>query len=262
MQPAEAGYQVLTNWAEFGEYYQQHPEFLPPMDPVDGIIMAARSYHLMHLNSDIDSKAYFSSFDYYTGEDVPDNLLLLKGFQTYQQTSLRSCGACCVLMTVNYLTQGQVVPGENELDKEMDIRFVDNKREDGSYGATTASMVKALEARGFAVQSSRDTQDRDGVSFHDYQEASDFLKGKLLEGKPVIMENVEFGGHWMVLIGYDDMGTEDMDDDVLVFADPFDTSDHNQDGYYVRSFDRYIAAWFDHDVMPADEKIQQYVTIR
>ena len=49
----------------------------------------------------------------------------------------------------------------------------------------------------------------------------------------VIMESVEWGGHWMTLIGYDDMGTTETADDVLIFADPFDTTDHNQDGYYI-----------------------------
>ena len=33
------------------------------------------------------------------------------------------------------------------------------------------------------------------------------------------------------------MGTENLRDDVLIFADPFDTSDHNQDGYTVGSLD-------------------------
>ena len=37
--------------------------------------------------------------------------------------------------------------------------------------------------------------------------------------KVMLLESVEWGGHWMTLIGYDDMGTKDTADDVLVFAD-------------------------------------------
>ena len=71
------------------------------------------------------------------------------------------------------------------------------------------------------------------------------------------------GGHWMVLIGYDSMGTPDiMLDDVLVFADPYDTSDQCQDGYYTMSFERYVSQWFDHQVMAENERNQQYVTIK
>lgn len=50
-------------------------------------------------------------------------------------------------MTINYLT-GEA-PGEDTLDKEMDIRYLDNKRENGSYDATTASIAEALKNRGF-----------------------------------------------------------------------------------------------------------------
>lgn len=41
----------------------------------------------------------------------------------------------------------------------------------------------------------------------------------------------EWGGHWQVIIGYDDMGTIDRtEDDVIILADAYDTTDHNQDG--------------------------------
>ena len=49
----------------------------------------------------------------------------------------------------------------------------------------------------------------------------------------LLLENVEWGGHWMTLIGYDDMGTSYTGDDVLIFADPYDITDHYQDGYYI-----------------------------
>jgi hypothetical protein len=36
----------------------------------------------------------------------------------------------------------------------------------------------------------------------------------------------DWGGHWQVIIGYDTMGTEVEQDDVLIVADPYDTTDH------------------------------------
>ena len=53
----------------------------------------------------------------------------------------------------------------------------------------------------------------------------------------------EWGGHWQVIIGYDGMGTEATEDDVLIMADPYDTTDHNQDGYFVKGFERLIYGW-------------------
>lgn len=230
---------------------------LEPSEPVDGQIGAAAS--MLDWGTVKDSP-YFKEINYYDGTDISDTLVLLDHFQTYQQTSERSCGAASVLMVLNYLT-GEA-PGEDTLDKEMDIRYLDNVREDGSYGATTASVAEAFRKRGFEVQTSADTQDADGYSFYSEQELAQFMTDQLKAGHPVLMENVEWGGHWMVLIGYDNMGTPDiMLDDVVVFADSYDTSDHCQDGYYTMSFERYVSQWFDHQVMGENEKNQQYVAI-
>ena len=46
--------------------------------------------------------------------------------------------------------------------------------------------------------------------------------------------------HWQVIIGYDDMGTQYEGDDVIIVADSFDTTDHNQDGYGVYGAERFI----------------------
>lgn len=72
---------------------------------------------------------------------------------------------------------------------------------------------------------------------------------------------MEWGGHWMVLIGYDDLGTASQCDDMLLFADPYDVSDQYQDGYITKNCYRFFSEWFDYNVLPADEKIQQYVTV-
>ena len=53
----------------------------------------------------------------------------------------------------------------------------------------------------------------------------------------------EWGGHWQTIIGYDSMGTEGTQDDVLILADSYDTTDHNQDGYVVESFERLVYGW-------------------
>lgn len=43
---------------------------------------------------------------------------------------------------------------------------------------------------------------------------------------------VDWAGHWQVLIGIDTCGTESVYDDVMILADPYDVTDHYQDGYY------------------------------
>lgn len=62
---------------------------------------------------------------------------------------------------------------------------------------------------------------------------------------PMMIGWDEWGGHWQTIIGYDDMGTpEATPDDVLVLADPYDTTDHNQDGYVLESFERLVYGWY------------------
>ena len=62
----------------------------------------------------------------------------------------------------------------------------------------------------------------------------------LAEGKPVMICWNDWGGHWQIIIGYDTMGTEYEGDDVIIVADSFDTTDHNQDGYGVYGAERFI----------------------
>ena len=59
----------------------------------------------------------------------------------------------------------------------------------------------------------------------------DTIQSTLAEGKPILIAWNDWGGHWQVIIGYDTLGTETTQDDVIIVADPYDTTDHNQDGY-------------------------------
>ena len=60
-----------------------------------------------------------------------------------------------------------------------------------------------------------------------------FIREHIQTGIPIIVGWNDWGGHWQVIIGYDTMGTEYEGDDVIIVADSFDTTDHNQDGYGV-----------------------------
>lgn len=46
-------------------------------------------------------------------------------------------------------------------------------------------------------------------------------------------------GHWQGIIGIDTCGTDLLYDDVLIMADPYDITDHYQDGYYTVPFGRF-----------------------
>ena len=46
-----------------------------------------------------------------------------------------------------------------------------------------------------------------------------------------------------VLIGIDTCNSESPYDDVLIFADPYDVTDHKQDGYYTFPLGRFFGMW-------------------
>jgi len=236
-------------------YGTEQERTIPVSEPVDGETGAAAA---VAGEGNVAASPYYRAPDYYAG-NITATLVLLPKFRTYQQTSERSCGAACVLMGLNRF--GITDVSEAELDREMDIRYINNPQADGSYGASTDAVAGAFTDRGFTVQSSRDTAGEDGITFPDEENFAEYLNRNLRAGNLLLTESVEWGGHWMVLIGYDSMGTENYEDDVLVFADPYDTTDQCQDGYLTRSFERYFATWFDHAVMPPDERVQQYVLV-
>ena len=88
-----------------------------------------------------------------------------------------------------------------------------------------------------------------------------WLTGHLKEGRTIMVEWGDWDGHWQAIIGYDNNGTPSIGDDVLVFADPYDTSDHWQDGYYFYPLERWFYMWQDRKVAPKPYQLQPYIVV-
>ena len=88
-----------------------------------------------------------------------------------------------------------------------------------------------------------------------------WLTGHLKEGRPIMVEWGDWDGHWQAIVGYDNNGTPSIGDDVLVFADPYDTSDHWQDGYYFYPLERWFYMWQDRKVAPKPYQLQPYIIV-
>lgn len=77
----------------------------------------------------------------------------------------------------------------------------------------------------------------------------------------IMVEWGDWDGHWQVIVGYDTMGTPSMGDDMIIFADPYDTSDHWQDGYYYYPAERWFYMWKDRNVAKKPFQLQPFVVI-
>ena len=64
-------------------------------------------------------------------------------------------------------------------------------------------------------------------------------------GIPTLVEWIDWGGHWVVVVGIDDKGTEATDDDDFIFADPWDRIDGVSDGLTRFNIERFDSMWFD-----------------
>lgn len=157
-----------------------------------------------------------------------DTLTILSNFKTQQQTSEWSCGVSSAMMVMEWY--GKL----GDYNEETLAAYRDNGL---TPGAT--SLRQAIEifegVGGFDVYSTYDCRDDvyDVFTF-------DFIKQTLADGNPIMVGWNDWGGHWQVIIGYDTMGTETTQDDVIIVADPYDTTDHNQDGYGVYGAERFL----------------------
>lgn len=175
---------------------------------------------------DHEDSNYFYSLDFYNMEST-DTLTILPHFKTIQQSSEWSCGVTSALMVMEYY--GKL----GEYDEASLAEF----RSNGLTPEGT-SLKQAMEVfegvGGFELETTFDYGDRIYEEF-----TLDTIQNYLKDGVPVMIAWNDWGGHWQVIIGYDTMGTETYQDDVLIVADPYDTTDHNQDGYGVIPAERF-----------------------
>ena len=190
---------------------------------------------------------YFTHPDFYAMKGN-SRLVLLHNYPTYQQTTEYTCGPAAAITVLYYY--GDKSQDEYTLAKAM-------KTQPYPIGSNPADMAAGLRALGWKVDSSLEAK-----PFETYEAFAAFVQENLKAGMPVLVENVEWGGHWRSIIGYDTMGTPSTLDDTLIFADPYDTSDHLQDGYAVGNGERFFYMWFDHSMLPESQRNQPWMVIQ
>jgi len=188
---------------------------------------------------------YFKHPDFYNMTST-DTLTILTNFKTYQQTSEWSCGVAAALMVLEYY--GMLGDYNEETLAALRGEGLTSKRSGSTPGSTSLlQMIDIFEGvGGFELLSTFD--------FEDIEEAFtlDTIQGYLNDGIPIMIGWNDWGGHWQVIIGYDNMGTEIEQDDVIIVADPYDTTDHNQDGYVIIPAERFIYNFTFYDFFDED----------
>jgi hypothetical protein len=184
--------------------------------------------YMLQTRHDIFNSKYFNYLDIYNMKSG-GSLILLEKFKTYQQTSEVSCGPAAVLMAIHYL-DGTILD-ENEIVKRAKTNV--------EIGTPSKNLEQAISSFGYTFDSKNNYTD-DTNPARNENSFSKYIKESLKSNESIIVLSNDWAGHYSVIIGYDDMGTKDfIDDDVIILADPYDTSDHINDGYTIFSYERF-----------------------
>ena len=217
----------------FGQRDAKPSETLPQFHPIeyaaalDTLDDENGADYFNHTLDHPDSKYYVIN-DYYnmTSED---GLHILSYFQTYQQTAEYSCGCASALMVLNHYG--------NQDFNELDIcRLAET---DTSKGTSVEGLAGFFQSLGWETTYHADTD----FCFQSLDECEDFFIATLDSGAPIMVDWVDWAGHWEVIIGLDTCDTDNPYDDVLIMADPYDVTDHYQDGYYIVPLGRFFDMW-------------------
>ena len=178
--------------------------------------------------TDHNRSRYYVANDYYNMKSE-GTLHILEHFETYQQTTEYTCGAACTLMVLNWY-------GKKKYHEIAVSQLVESH---ASRGSTVENIADFFDLIGWNVDFHADTNKK----FETIEDVERFFVDTIDSGTPVMIDWVDWAGHWQVLIGIDTCGSESPYDDVLIFADPYDVTDHKQDGYYTFPLGRFLGMW-------------------
>ena len=171
---------------------------------------------------------YYVANDYFNMKSDA-TLHMLNRFQTYQQTTEYTCGAASALMVLNWF-------GQKQYHEKAVAALLETHT---TKGSAVESIADLFDLIGWNVDSHASIDRR----FQTMEAAEQAIIDYIDRGIPVMIDWVDWAGHWQVLIGIDTCGTDTPYDDVLIFADPYDVTDHKQDGYYTYPLGRFFGMW-------------------
>lgn len=152
---------------------------------------------------------------------APSATRVILPIRAYQQTTSYTCGPASILTLLRYYKRDG---DERRIAREAKCT--------AEKGTSPQKMAAWLEAHGFDV---------------DWGEGGTLrlLRDNLARGVPTLVEWIDWGGHWVVVVGYDACDPDTDSDDLILFADPADMHDGLQDGLTEFNAARFQAMWFD-----------------
>ena len=147
--------------------------------------------------------------------------LTLLNAESYQQTTEYTCGPAAVMTLLRYFGK---TGDEMTIAGEMGTS--------STCGTNPDQMTAWLASHGFTA------------AWHEHG-TLDTLLSRLKRKVPTLVEWSDWGGHWVLVTGYDTRNTTDLMDDVIIFSDPYDRHDDHNDGKTWFNAQRFYYMWYD-----------------
>jgi hypothetical protein len=184
---------------------------------------------------------------YYTGIHFDtlkssDNLTAIPLKSYRQQMTNYSCGAAAAMTVMSYYG----IPANNTDADEDRIAHEMNRNVSDTTGINPEQITSWFHRNGWNA-----TWKTGG--------SRQMLRQNLENGIPTMVEWMDWGGHWVVVVGYDTRGTDILWDDVIIFADSVDSHDDRVDGVTYFNYGEFDAMWFDAHYFPNGMKDRVYV---
>lgn len=184
---------------------------------------------------------------YYTGIDFdtlkPNEHLTVIPLKSYrQQVTNFSCGSAAAMTVMSYYG----MPVSNTNAEEVLIAREMNSNVSEKTGINPEQIASWFNRQGWNA-----TWSTGG--------SREMLRNNLKNGIPTMVEWMDWGGHWVVVVGYDTRGTENVWDDVIIFADSVDCHDDRVDGITYFNYGEFDAMWFDAHYFPENMRERAYV---
>ncbi|AGB01457.1 C39 family peptidase [Methanoregula formicica] len=196
------------------------------------------------LDSQLPAPRYYTGIDF---DSLSSNshltVIPLKSYR--QQVTNYSCGAAAAMTVMSYYGR----PVNNTDDEEILLAHEMNPDVSEKTGINPEQMTSWFNRHGW------------NATWHTGG-SREMLLSNLKAGVPTIVEWIDWGGHWVVVVGYDTRGTETVWDDVIIFADSVDCHDDRVDGITYANYGQFDAMWFDAHYFPAEMRNRVYIIAR
>jgi hypothetical protein len=203
------------------------------------------AYSYQGIGNHLDSE-YFKILDVYNMKSNK-NRTILTHFKTYQQTSEYSSPCSLIIMILNYYNME--APGERNCSLTFGLTpeegcSKDNYDRTEVFNKTTIPLfAKQLTETYHLEVDICQNYNEETMPFKNEAEFGDWVKKQISEENiPIVLYN-DWAGQYAAIIGIDNLGTPDTNDDVLILADAYDSTDHLQDGYTIWSLEKFYNLW-------------------